>query len=148
MKKKKKTQNKITIELTETQAFLIEMALDYCSRVSAGQVHHVSDIVDLGQDQMRKVILPNGEEGAMFKLGSWIEDTIKHVLFPELQRNESYGVGNKEIPNAQIMYEMVTVFQNYRAEKDNHSQSSVTWHRPLHYSKEPLIKIKEIKNGK
>jgi len=138
-----KKNKKITIECTENQSLLIELCLDYCSRIGAGQLHHISDVIDLCQDKMRKVTLPNGEVDMGFGLGSWIEDTIKYVLFPELQRNESYGVGNKEIPNSQIMYEMVKIFQNYRAEKDDHSQSSVTWHKPLHYSKEPLIKIQE-----
>jgi hypothetical protein len=141
-----KKNKKINIELTEKQALLIELCLDYCSRIGAGQLHHISDIIDLCQDKTKKVILPNGEVDMGFGLGSWIEDTIKHVLFPELYRNESYGVGNKEIPNSQIMYEMVKILQNYRAERDNHSKSSVTWHKPLHYSKQPLIKIKGEEN--
>ena len=77
---------------------------------------------------------------------------IKPILFPELAVNESYGVGQKAIGKGQILYEMEKVLQNYRAEKENHPKRSVTWHKPLHYSKEPLIEVtsiqKEIKQAK
>ena len=57
---------------------------------------------------------------------------------------QSYGVGQKEIGKGQVLYEMAKVLQNYRAEKDNHSEHSVTWHKPLHYSKEPLIEVMNL----
>ena len=42
--------------------------------------------------------------------------------------------------------EMVKVLQNYRSEKDNHPEYSVTKHKPLHYSKEPLIEVMSLQN--
>ena len=71
---------------------------------------------------------------------------IKPVLFPELSSNQSYGVGQKAIGKGQVLYEMAKVLQNYRAEKDKHSEHSVAWHKPLHYSKEPLIEVMSLQN--
>ena len=73
---------------------------------------------------------------------------IKPILFPELSSNSSYGVGQKAIGNGQVLYEMVKVLQNYRAEKENHSKHSVTWHKPLHYSKKPLIEVMSLQDEK
>jgi hypothetical protein len=66
---------------------------------------------------------------------------IKPFLFPELSPSASYGVGRKEIGKAQVLYEMMKVLQNYRANKQKHDKYSVSWDKPLHYSKEPLIEV-------
>jgi len=99
-----------------------------------------------------KVKCPDGEVRSFYSLGTYIEEMIKPILFPELSSNSSYGVGQKAIGNGQVLYEMVKVLQNYRAEKENHSKHSVTWHKPLHYSKKPLIEVmslqKEMKQVK
>ena len=139
MKKKKK----ITIECTIKQALIIERCLEIVSRIGAGQLAHIEEAISLCQDKCLYVKLPNGEKAMGFKLGSWINDTLKPILFPRLHHNESYGVGMKEIPNSQIMYEMYKLLQNNRAKRENHNKSSVTWNTPLKYSKEPLIKIEE-----
>ena len=87
-------------------------------------------------------------------LGNYIEEMIKPILFPDLAPNASYGVGQKEIGKAQVLYEMSKVLQNYRAEKEKHHEYAVSWHKPLHYSKEPLIEVmssgekaKSVKNS-
>ena len=71
---------------------------------------------------------------------------IKPILSPELAANQSYGVGQKAIGKGQVLYEMVKVLQNYRAEKDNHPEHSATKHKPLHYSKEPLMEVMSLQN--
>jgi hypothetical protein len=131
----------ITITCTENQAKIIESCLDCCSRIGAGQLHHISNIIDLCRGKIKTVKLPNGEDAMFYKLGSWIEDQLKPILFPELHRNGSYGVGCKEIPNGQIMYEMVKVLQNYRVRNLSEDVGGVLKHAPLHYSKEPLIEV-------
>lgn len=141
MKKKK-----IIIKCTEKQALLIEQCLEYCSRIGAGQLNHISNIIDLCQNKIRTVKLPNGEDASFYQLGYWIEDQLKSILFPELHRNASYGVGNKEIPNGQIMYEIYKKLQNYRVRNLTDNQAGVLKHEPLHYSKEPLIEVKEDEN--
>jgi len=95
-----------------------------------------------------EVKCPDGEVRSFYSLGSYIEEMVKPILFPELASNASYGVGQKAIGKAQILYEMVKVLQNYRAEKENHSKHSVTWHKPLHYSKKPLIEVTSLQNEK
>ena len=83
---------------------------------------------------------------SFYSLGSYIEKMIKPILFPELSPNASYGVGQKAIGKGQVLYEMAKVLQNYRAEKDNHSEYSVTKDKPLHYSKESLIEVMSLEN--
>jgi len=133
---------KITIECTEKQALLIEQCLEYCARIGAGQLHHINNIIDLCSNKSRTVILPTGEEAGWYKLGMWIQETIKPILFPELRPNASYGVGNKEIPNGQIMYEIYKKLQNFRM-RDGIDDCGVLKDEPLHYSKEPLINVYE-----
>ena len=95
---------------------------------------------------MFEVECPDGETRSFYSLGRYIEEMIKPILFPELSSNQSYGVGQKAIGKGQVLYEMEKVLQNYRAQKDNHSEHSVTWHKPLHYSKEPLIEVLNLQN--
>lgn len=132
----------VIIKCTEKQSLLIEQCLEYCARIGAGQLNHISDVIDLCQDKTNIVTLPNGEEAGLYKLGCWIEDQLKSVLFPELHRNASYGVGNTKIPNSQIMYEIYKKLQNFRV-RNEIKYCGVLKDEPLHYSKEPLIEVKE-----
>jgi hypothetical protein len=151
-------KKKITVELTKKQALLIEIALDCMSRICAGQLteiergismikgkcHEVSGLSNESYDKMFDALSElRNEKGSMagYRLGSHIQSIIKPLLFPELHPNESYGVGNKEIGDAQVCYEMVKKFQNFRTRKLK--DAGVLKHEPLHYSREPLIKIKE-----
>lgn len=163
MKKKEKL---IKITCTEEQAWLIESALDYLSRVACGQVHHIVDGIEnmIGKckkvecDSSTKVKILNGlaefsedisYDGKMsgYRLGSHIENLIKPILFPELHPNASYGVGQKEIGKAQVAYEMVKKLQNFRVRNIPYG-CGVLKHEPLHYSDQPLIQIEEVKSEK
>lgn len=84
---------------------------------------------------------PDGDIRGGYNFGDYLSKIIKPIVFPSMPQNASYGVGNKEVPTAQILYEMVTKLQNYRAKKDNHYEYSVTHNEPLHYSDQPLIKV-------
>ena len=129
------------IKCTDEQAFLIELCLDTICRASMGQLTHIIEAIEQIRGKLFEVECPDGEMRSYYALGSYIEKMIKPILFPEISSNQSYGVGQKEIGKAQILYEMSKVLQNYRAKKEEHSKNSVTWHKPLHYSKEPLIEV-------
>ena len=127
MKKKKIKNKRIVIECTENQALLIEQSLEAVSRFCMGQIDMFVSQVEV----IRKKWFKNDR----------IEKLIKPILFPELEFNESYGVGHTQLGSAQILYEIVKVLQNYRAKDFKHP--GVLASPPLHYSKEPLIIVKE-----
>jgi len=136
------------IKCTDEQAHLIELCLEAMCRASLGQLTHFTESLEQIRGKLFEVKCPDGEVRSFYSLGKYIEEMIKPILFPELSSNESYGVGQKAIGKGQVLYEMVKVLQNYRAEKDNHPEHSVTKHKPLHYSKEPLIEVMKLQKAK
>ena len=130
-------KKRVVIECSEKQALLIEIALDVMSRMCAGQI----DQLILGLERItNRRFEHKGKVG--LSLGMYIEELIKPILFPELEFNESYGVGCWQIGEAQILYEMVKILQNYRSR--NMENPGVLAGEPLHSSKEDLIKVAEI----
>ena len=136
------------IKCTDEQAYLIELCLDTMCRATMGQLTHIIESMEQIRGKLFKVKCPDGEVRSYHSLGCYIEEMIKPILFPELASNQSYGVGQKAIGKGQMLYEMEKVLQNYRAQKYNHPEHSVTWHEPLHYSKEPLIEVMSLQNEK
>ena len=134
------------IKCTDEQAYLIELCLETMCRASLGQLTHIVQSLEGIRGKHFEVECPDGEVRSYYSLGKYIEEMIKPILFPELASNQSYGVGQKAIGKGQILYEMEKVLQNYRAEKENHPKNLVTWHKPLHYSKEPLIEVISSQN--
>lgn len=126
----------ISIECTKKQAFLIEMCLEAICRMCCGQLAHVGAIVES----------ITGKE-ISYDDCKTIESLIKPIIYPELQLNASYGVGSKQIKDAQILYEMYKKLQNRRANDDNHHRFSVTYNEPLHHSSEPLITVTKVVNN-
>lgn len=122
-----------TIKCTDKQAMLIEMSLDTLSRMSSGQL----DEAIRGIEYMTGRMFPIK---TMKERDSYLEK-LKAVLFPELDKSASYGVGMKEIGDAEIAYEMVKKLQNHRSRYD--AEDTVLKHEPLHYSTEPLITVEE-----
>ena len=136
------------IKCTDEQAHLIELCLETMCRASLGQLTHFTESLEQIRGKLFEVECPDGEVRSFYSLGKYIEEMIKPILFPELSSNQSHGVGQKAIGKGQVLYEMVKVLQNYRAEKDNHPEYSVTKHKPLHYSKEPLIEVMKLQKAK
>jgi len=134
------------IKCTDEQAYLIELCLETMCRATMGQLTHFIESMEQIRGKTFEVKCPDGEVRSFYSLGKYIEEMIKPILFPELSSNQSYGVGQKAIGKGQVLYEMEKVLQNYRAEKDNHPEYSVTKHKPLHYSKEPLIEVLNLQN--
>lgn len=155
-------QNKyLTIKCTEKQAMLIEVALDTLSRIACGQLTTLIDGISSMRGKLLEVDSSQNlthlkmsealtelmrDKGKMcgYRLGSHVSNIIKPLLFPELCQNASYGIGDKEIGDAQIAYEIVKKLQNYRVRDKENKGKSVLSDEPLHYSKEPLIEVKQI----
>ena len=105
------------IKCNDEQAFLIELCLETMCRGSLGQLTHFVESLERIRGKSFEAKCPDGEARSFYSLGHYIEKMIKPILFPELAPNESYGVGQKAIGKGQVLYEMVKVLQNYRAEK-------------------------------
>ena len=129
------------IKCTDEQAYFMELCLETMCRASLGQLTHFVEALEKIKRKSFEVKCPDGEVRSYYSLGRYIEGMLKPILFPELASNASYGVGQKAIGKGQLLYEMAKVLENYRAEKDNHPESSLTRRKPLHYSKEPLIEV-------
>lgn len=123
------------ITLTEKQAILIEVALDTLCRMTCGQLHTIIN----GIESMRGNCFPIEN----IEHNDKSIKQLKSTLFPALHQNESYGVGMKQIGDAQIAYEMVKKLQNFRTRNLPENEGGVMRYEPLHYSKEPLIKVEE-----
>lgn len=134
------------IKCTDEQAYLIELCLETMCRASLGQLTHFIESIEQIRGKLFEVKCPDEEVRSYHALGSYIEEMIKPILFSKLSSNQSYGVGQKAIGKGPVLYEMSKILQNYRAEKDKHHEHSVSWHKPLHYSKEPLIEVMSLQN--
>ena len=125
------------ITCTEKQANLIEVALDNLSRRTCGQLEEGIRGMEIYRKKWFELSeMEQNEFDLIFK-------KLKSILFPELHQNASYGVGQKQIGDAQVAYEMVKKLQNFRTRNLPEGEGGVLRHEPLHYSKEPLIKVEE-----
>ncbi len=133
------------IKCTDEQAYLMELCLETMCRATMGQLSHIIESMEQIKGKSFKAKCPDGEVRSFYsrtgrRAGARAPE--KRFLI------NSYGVGQKAIGKAQILYEMMKVLQNYRAKKDNHPKYSVTRHEPLHYSKKPLIEVMDLQTEK
>lgn len=127
-------QETITITMTLKQAQITAYALDCYARLNLGQFEQINDLF-LGKKYNRQESRQTLNQ-------------LKQIIFPELRENESYGIYQKESPNAQIAWDIYQVIRH-----------DLSWHRnpaggiqtnydtPYPTSQEPLVTTK-IKKGK
>jgi len=147
MKKAKRYQ----VTMTEKQLRLIERVLEDWTRLFCGQIDHIFNSISspLWNKFCDKYIDTKEWEDKCALLKSNI-NCIKKLMF-NLQSNESYGVGNKFIPNTNLAYEVYKVINNFfyfRIPQENRKDYSVLGNKPLKYTKEPFIQIEEIRDKK
>ena len=132
------------IELNDKQARLIAEALEQHSRILCGQVE-LSKIPALETALYRDC--KYGDEFWQRRDNVDIQlNTIKRLIFPELDRNASYGIG--KFPEADLGYEMYKQilyhFEQKRKEEEKEQYTSnVHSYSPLKLTDEPSIKIEE-----
>ena len=72
---------------------------------------------------------------------------VRKVCFPALENGQSYGIGNKEVGDGQIAYEISKVLDNYVSVKRNGGfwGNGTNFYEPLEYSGIPLPSVKGFK---
>jgi hypothetical protein len=125
-----------TIELNKEQLKIISDCLEMSSRMIVGQLR-VSNIYPM-QDIIYKNSLYEKKEDVEYHLKE-----IKKILFPELHRDESYGIG--KIEEADHLYEMYKEINHLlQKEREENEGASTNVHSgiPLKLTDNPLIVVK------
>lgn len=130
MKKEPKFYN---IQLTEKHLRVIETACEAFTRMRLGQIDYALDEIFPKIDREDR---------------KQITDFVRIRLFPNLQQNASYGIGQKEVEWGNEAYEIRQTIRQFLAVKRNNGYFEpmcVTTDDPLKVSNEPLPIIPEFK---
>lgn len=122
---------KITIEMSDEQAYTIQDALELYSRVLIGQIDIVNEVV-------------RRELGTVtdYRELETLANKLKDGLFPELTKYRSYGIPGCKSIRARVAWEIMTCIRNSMAwYKHPEGGNTVNFDPPTQYSNEPLIKI-------
>lgn len=127
------------LTINKEQARVICEALELYSRLKHGQI---SELRNLFMDRWCAPNSPFNWDN------EWILNALKSMIFPELDRNASYGVGNKIYPESSVAWDVMQVLRHrlawdrLKAEgKDKPEHYGVQYNPPMRFGSEPLAKI-------
>lgn len=127
-----------TVKLTDNHLKVINKALETYYRLKSGQV---SIALDTAYDY-----------AINYDDALDIEYRVRQILpkYKNMHPNASFGVGNKEIGDANIAYEIKKTFEEYLAvtNNDGYYGNGVNFNGPLKVSDEPLPVVTNFKNYK
>ena len=143
---------KYVVELSSKQVEVLRRACDMLSRIHSSQFDIVFDELLFSAPFMARTKKRLGKDYSYIyqdlrdALGS-----LKAMLFPELDRNASYGLMSDEIPqDAKTAYDLKTVLGYHQSWAENPLKPgdfpTVSYDTPLHIGKEPLAKVEVIKD--
>jgi hypothetical protein len=153
----KKKSKRYSLELSETQLRTMAEAVEFYSRFLAGQIRIPegikSKLFDMHEDQS---VLKRADD--KYLQATYIEvakrhiDDLKLTLFPELEQDASYGMGQK-IPHDEISPKIIaTTYDLYRQILEHFADGSGSYnvyaHKGIRYSGEPDIKIRLLAKSK
>lgn len=123
------------VNLSDKHLKVIIKALEVYYRLKSGQIQIA---LDTAYDHALAYI---DADAAQEIIRRWLPQ------FKDFDRNSSYGVGAKELGDANIAYEINKTFQEYLSvqKNDGYYGYTVDFHGPLKVSDEPLPKIREHK---
>ena len=133
---------KYSLVVNAEQARVIREALEIYSRLKHGQI---SELRNLFMDRWCE---PNGS----FNWSSeYLFDELKRVIFPDLDKNASYGVGNKVYPESSVAWDVMQVLRHRLAwdrlkdeGKDKPEHWGVHYNEPMRFGSEPLAHIEAV----
>lgn len=129
-------KNRTSIEFSDEHLQVIMRALEAYERFKMGQVDYALEMLtDMNID---------------YEDRQELSELVRKKMFPDLMPNQSYGIGNKEVGDAQIAYEIQKVIDNYLSVKRSKGYwgNTVNFNEPLKYSKIPLPVVKKFKQYK
>ena len=124
---------KTTITFDDQHLPVLMKALEAYERFKLGQVDYFLDILsdnDIGYEDRQE-----------------IHRLVRSKMFPKLEHSQSYGIGNKEVGDGQIAYEIRKVLDNYISVKRNGGYwgNGTNFYEPLKYSEVELPKVHGFK---
>ena len=130
---------KYTLTINKEQACVISEALEIYSRLKHGQI---SELRNLFMDRWCAPDSPfNWSTEPLL-------DSLKAVIFPDLPKNASYGVGNKIYPESSVAWDIMQVIRHRLAwdrlkveGKDKPEHYGVQYNPPMRFGSEPLATI-------
>jgi hypothetical protein len=142
LKTEEPLSNRYTLTINKEQARIICQALEIYSRLKHGQI---SELRNLFMDRWCE---PNGS----FNWSSeYLFDELKRVIFPDLEKNASYGVGNKIYPESTVAWDVMQVIRHrlawdrLKAEgRDQPEHWGVQYNPAMRFGSEPLAHIEVI----
>ena len=142
LKTEEPSSDRYTLTINKEQARVIREALEVYSRLKHGQI---SDLRNLFMDRWCE---PNGS----FNWSSeYLFDELKRVIFPDLEKNASYGVGNKVYPESSVAWDVMQVLRHRLAwdrlkdeGKDKPEHWGVHYNEPMRFGSEPLAHIEAV----
>ncbi len=137
-KVKRQPPAKYTLTLTRSQAQSIARACETVARLQCGQIQELLYVVDM--------MKPIDRDLAYAQL-----DNVKATLFPELARNASYGVGNRQCgAEHDLLWDVYQVIRFKLAWDDiaEGKRKAADWgvdmNSPMRYGDEPLATIERL----
>lgn len=136
---------KYQVELTQKQLEIVEKSLEVYGRLQQGSIDLALDAA-IGKrvgdaivaDRIVHPLQPNSEV-----------DVLKMALFPELARNEHYGVGNKEVPEFGLSYTIYSALR-YQQFLDSSNKEALKFmvdgNPPMKYGSEPIPNITKVED--
>jgi hypothetical protein len=142
LKTEEPPSDRCTLTINKEQARIMCEALELYSRLKHGQI---SELRSLFVDRWCE---PNGS----FNWSSeYLFDELKRVIFPDLAKNASYGVGNKIYPESSVAWDIMQVLRHrlawdrLKAEgRDQPEYWGVQYNPPMRFGSEPLAHIEVL----
>jgi len=137
---------KYQIEFSKEQLMVVQQALEFASRFCAGQVNYLAPFIE------KQILLNCGSHDRFIERIPYYEfslEEFKRNAFPNLNKNESLGIGNSElVPDAKICYDIyrpiLEQFDKELREANPNTGYSVYQNPGMAFSKEGRIIIKTI----
>lgn len=127
---------KFKLEVTTRQLHILQEATDVYARLLFGQI----------EQSLWQLFISKDIDREKFDKAC---DELKKIVFPGVPRNSAVRPKNEEGENFQVAFEIHDVIRHELWKRaDNPPKHVVSADPPMQYSKEPLMKLSDITEGK
>lgn len=126
---------KVTIEMSEEQAYVIMESLELLSRIRMGQLNEVVETIIRGNWEKYKEIDRT--------LVRFIVEALKRTIFKDLDQNAFYSIHSKEVgKDAHIAWDIYQTIRHATSwAREPNGGMTVNFDKPFHISQLQLPKI-------